>query len=150
MAEEERDIEAIMGDVMRLERSLKPIELQLVLQSRYERVFGIRDHGKDDPENHYPLVAFNYHDDYQAQSPLYELMTRFITERIGHHTNLSLVEFLNLPRHYVEHIFKSCAKVNKTEDEGVQHLQRSFELQQREAQSQRNVPRRTSHKPSRS
>lgn len=71
-------------------------------------------------------MAFNNRDDYLALSPLRELIERFIFDKISTHTGLNLVQFLKLPKHWIEMVFESCDKLNKIEASQVNDLEQSF------------------------
>lgn len=105
---------------------LTSMQVKYILTQRYEELYGIRDYSVPDAENPYPLVALNAKEDVYAVSPLFELMNTFIRERVHTHTGMTLDRFLQLPRHWVEHILQSCGKLNNAEALKAKELQASM------------------------
>lgn len=102
------------------------MQVKYILTQRYEELYGIRSYQAPDTNNPYPLVALNPKEDVYAVSPLFELMETFMRERVAQHTNLDLDQFLRLPRHWIEHILKSCGKINNAEATKAKELQASL------------------------
>lgn len=96
--------------------TLDSIDTAHLMRDRYETYFGIHNHDIDDG-NPLALVSYRDAEDNSKSSRLYGRITEFAKKKIGKHWNMSLTEFMSLPRDVVEHIFTTADELEKIEQE---------------------------------
>lgn len=99
----------------------------MLLRSKYHEIYGIHNHEVPLDDLPYPFAAKHALEDRGKTRPSLKRMEVFISERISHHTGLTLQEFRKLPRHEVEYIIELCEKQNKLEDTQASNLQSSVD-----------------------
>lgn len=83
---------------------------KLLLRESYETIYGIFDHERFSDQRPLALVAMHPKENASSHSRLYNTVQRFYNSDIYSATGLSLTDFLNLPREYVELLFAMHTK----------------------------------------
>lgn len=94
---------------------LSPIDVKLVLTEAYETHYGIYNHLAEAIDVTRPLgsVALHETEENSTSSRLYELISLYMEKNLKNTTGLNLMEFLSLPREYVELLLKLSVKEAK-------------------------------------
>ncbi|MNM09252.1 hypothetical protein D3C81_193350 [compost metagenome] len=96
---------------MLLEQSKKVdnVTAQLILRDAYDVDFGVFDH-INDRSRPLALVARHVKEDYCEYGGLYRAIYQYNVNEVGKRWNMSLVEFLDLPREYHRLILRICSE----------------------------------------
>lgn len=76
-------------------------EAQVLLLMVYDVAFGVHNHDNPGSTNPLNTVAMHEAEDYNHLSGLYRAMERYERQNIGDRYNLSLAEYLELPREMI-------------------------------------------------
>lgn len=94
---------------MKLEKQLCSTDLQILLRTVYEEVYGIVDHSglQDDPnERAFSLVTLNDNEDIYKHDMMRARAKRFAMLRVGHYFNMSWDAFIQQPHSTCEMLFE--------------------------------------------
>lgn len=90
-------------------RKVDSITAQLILRDAYDVDYGIFDH-VNDRSRPLALVARHVKEDYCEYGGLYRAIYQYNVNEVGKRWNMSVVEFLNLPREFHRLILRICAE----------------------------------------
>lgn len=76
----------------------------------YDTAFGIYDHEASELS----LIALHQKENVVEGCTLHRRLRAFRAMRVGSHYNMSLSEFMELPREWVEFILKDCEQVESS------------------------------------
>lgn len=98
---------------------------KIVLKDLYETRFGLYNHSAPD-RNPLSSILMNPGEEYLIDSPIRDLIEEFAVYNYGELWNISLIEFINLPRPYVELIRKIKDGVMKKRQAIVENVERGL------------------------
>ena len=100
---------------------LDPITSNLVLIGLYHEHFGICNHN-DPLAPPMPELAYHELEDTMAGNLLFELPKMYKDKAIHKHFNISLMEFMDLPMFYIDHLCELADQYSKREYEIAQQI----------------------------
>lgn len=105
--------------------TLTSIESQLLLREAYDNHFRIATH--ENPARPMSLVAKQMKETIGPYSRQARLYRRFASLNVGQLFNISITEFMNLPREQVEAMFEIAEEKSSADDRNNTNLQRQLE-----------------------
>jgi len=99
----------------------------------YETMYGIYDHDNDPDKNPLALVTLHPKEDVSEYSELYRTINRFAIHKIHEQFGVSLVEFLNLPRDYVQLLFRISTDTAEANQKPIDEAMRKLAEEQRKS-----------------
>ncbi len=91
--------------------AVSPITAKIVLREIYERSYGIHDHA-DARLSPLHLVKLHTKENVSEFSTLYSKMRRFAKLEMASKMQMNVVEFLSMPREFVDFHFRLYADIN--------------------------------------
>lgn len=117
--------------LQQLTKGLDSLTGQLLLRESYEDMYGIFDHTRFSKHRPLALVAMHPKENPTSHSRLYNTIQRFCNSDINATTGLSLKEFLDLPREYVDLLFRVSTARAQTQTPGVSQAIRDIQKLER-------------------
>jgi hypothetical protein len=112
--------DSVVGQVLTKHSKLTFLEGKKLLQEAYDQAFGIFDYVKQYHSElnsvkaglKRPLASVALHEPEESSrtSSLFAVMRRYADLKVGERYKLSLTDFLEMPREYVDFIFKDCER----------------------------------------
>ncbi len=101
-------------------------DAQIVMKDLYETRFGLYDHGG---QNKSPLASVLHHDGDETwlSGSLRDIVEEFAVYNMGELYNISLVEYLMLPRPYVALLRKIKTSVLQKREKAISDVERDLE-----------------------
>jgi len=91
-----------------LEKPLKGVDVDVVLNESYEQSYGIFNHSSA-AANPLSIVSMHESERYTEGTGLYNLIARYLKHPIKDRFGLNVVEFCNLPREFTEELIRLSA-----------------------------------------
>lgn len=120
------DVRTEVDDLLKNFIKVDSISANLLMREAYEISYGIYDHDRDDTHP-WSLVLHSIKEDYSTYSPLYNAFYRYRLRNIEKRWGLSVTEFLELPREFVELIFEISKEEDLEEDRTYRDVKDSVE-----------------------
>lgn len=94
----------------------------IVTLEAYDETYGIADYSYDDPRNPMALIAMHPKEDYLTNGRMERTIKSYAKYRVLKHYGISLLEFLDLPRHISQVIMDDCLEREKSEGKKAEEL----------------------------
>jgi hypothetical protein len=125
IAQDLAPIKQLMGALRQTDKKkLTSIESQILLRELYDTNFKIANH--DNPHRPLSLVEMQVKETVSPYSREYRTYSRFAALKVGELFNISIDEFLRLPRERVEMMFQIAEERSKVEDKNNADINRKL------------------------
>lgn len=106
----------MLADLIRRAPTIASSDAQLLLRETYDKSYGIFNHDAVSEARPYSIVAMHWAEDTTSTSPLHACFEEFARKEVPKYFQLSLTEFLKLPREACKRILEVCDKLRKEEE----------------------------------
>lgn len=125
-----------MDKVIGTMKKVDSISAQLVLAEAYDVAYGIYDH--DIPDAHpWGVVLHSHKEDYSEYGPLYRTFYQYRLKDIGKLFNISISEFLDLPREYVNLMLRIATEETLVDNDNLDKIKDKLDKEQQNAAKDR-------------
>lgn len=98
----------------------------IVSMEAYDETYGIADYSYDDPSKPLALIAMHPKEDFTTGGPMERTIKDYRVHKVHKHYAMSLLEFLELPRHVARFILDDCMEQEKAEGKKAEEIMRTI------------------------
>lgn len=117
--------DTFISEAITAANGLSPIDAQMLLMSLYETHYGFFNHIDSPNIKRKPLalVALHESEENSKTSSIHNLISLYFSRDIYKQTGIGLMEFINLPKEYINLLFEQVTKKNIEDSKILENLQ---------------------------